>query len=162
MHENLSKAGKSHTKKKLFCKCLRKCWYCMFYYHILSADKSYQCYYLLLCWQIGKNIVSEGKIGKESLKLIATLLNLATTSKRLHTGVGMQQKLVTDFWEGIASIAGFSLYDTTIAMVKSVSFVCGRSGMRVLGSNQGSKLGLSVVYWLSSLVNLKLWYLLSI
>ena len=31
-------------------KYLGKCLYCSFYFHILSKDKSYQCYLLLYCW----------------------------------------------------------------------------------------------------------------
>ena len=37
----------SQGKGKLFCKCLRKCRYHKFYFHILSKDKGYQCYFLL-------------------------------------------------------------------------------------------------------------------
>ena len=78
----------SQGKGKLFCKCLRKCRYHKFYFHILSKDKGYQCYFLLHHWQIWvrENILSYVKVREnENFKIMAALfMDALSESYKCH------------------------------------------------------------------------------
>ena len=50
IHKKTVKVTEESGKRKLFSKCLRKCY--VFYFYILSKYKSYRCYFCLYCWHI--------------------------------------------------------------------------------------------------------------
>ena len=63
---------KSGENEIAFANVLEKCWHYIFYFNILSEDKSYQCYFLLYCWQIWvrekifKSGKSQGKLKQKN------------------------------------------------------------------------------------------------
>ena len=76
---------------RLFCKYLRKCWHCVFYFHIWSKDKRYQCYslrYILLTnlsQEKTLQVRGQGKVSEnENLSRMFTLYMDHTYSKCWH------------------------------------------------------------------------------